>query len=927
MDYSQENTKRLVQRRNSTGQRVKNKVGIIVFRVLLAVVLVGGFAAVGAGAGFYMGIIKNAPQVSVSVQPNIYTSVIYSDKTGAELDRLKGEENRIYVNIDQIPQYVKDAFVAIEDERFYTHNGIDFKGMVRAVVTVLGSKGGRMEGASTITQQLIKNNVRKLARNSFVTKLQEQYMAVQYEKELEKPENYGDKKRAKDHILEVYLNTINLAHGYYGIQTASKNYFDKDVSKLTLSEAAVIASITQYPLKYAPDVNPEANRERQTAILKNMLRLEMITQEEYDEAYADQVYDRIIKGASIEGDASIHDYFTDALVAQISTDLQDKYLISAAEASYRIYNWGLQIYSTQDMEMQGIIDDVINNDENYPEELYEIEVQYLLSVKNGVTGKLENYSKKTVVAKQEDVEPQIQKWRNDLLKTDDVITGERSFAIPQPQAGFIIIDYHTGEVKAMSGGRGDKTADRLLNRAVDSERGPGSVFKVLASYAPAIDLGLVTPSTIIIDEPFSYGGKEFRNWWGASYKGAQTVRRGIIESMNILSVKNMLHTGLEVSFDYLKNFGFKTLVDKDTRNGMVFSDIGPSTALGGLTDGVKQIELAAAMGTIANGGEYVEPILYTKVLDHDGNLLLESVPERRQVLKKTSAYLLTDMMVGVIRDPKGTGGKAAFKDSAMPVSGKTGTTTDSKDLTFTGFTPYYVASIWTGYDYSKEMDSKNQSFHTNMWGRIMERIHADLDIKEFEKPEGIVSASVCTGSYGDFAVSKLATDLCRNDARGNMVRTDIFASGDQPTDYCDVHVSIKIDQTTGMKAGSYCPSSSIATVIGVVVDDAHVTDRTYQIPSSVYNGSECYYHGPNAIDQLPNIDSEIYIDENGVLHAPDGPTTDVFDPVNGDSGAAPLSTPRPTPTPVPEYNGNAPNGTGSQTNGTPNDVAEPIIID
>ncbi|MDR1914943.1 MAG: penicillin-binding protein, partial [Clostridiales bacterium] len=294
MDYSRNSNINTRRQHTSPTKKLRNKIGVIVFRVIISIGLIAGFAVMGAGIGLYMGVIQKAPDINVNIQPEIFTSIIYDAKTGVEVDRLKGSENRIYVKYSQMPDDLKDAFVAIEDERFYTHDGIDPKGIVRAAVTMARTRGARTEGASTITQQLIKNNVMKLSSNSVISKLQEQYLAVNFEKELAKANN-GDKKAAKDYILEVYINTINLGHGFYGVQTAARNYFNKDVSELTLSECAAIAGITQNPEKYRPDIRPEKNKERQTMVLDNMLRLEYISQSEYDTAIKDNIYERIVE--------------------------------------------------------------------------------------------------------------------------------------------------------------------------------------------------------------------------------------------------------------------------------------------------------------------------------------------------------------------------------------------------------------------------------------------------------------------------------------------------------------------------------------------------------------------------------------------------------------------------------------------------------
>jgi penicillin-binding protein 1A len=837
MDYSKGANKKTRKELNSNKEKVKHNVGLIIVRIVIAVLLIVCFAVGGLAVGAYTGIIKNAPSVDIWVQPDIYTTVIMSAKTGQQVDKLTGDENRIYVQSDKIPDNLKNAFVAIEDERFYQHDGVDFQGMLRAAYTYFKSRGDTTQGASTITQQLIKNNVLKRGSNTIITKLQEQYMAVNFEKELTTAYN-GDKMAAKAHILEVYLNTILLGHGYYGVQTAAKNYFNKDVSELTLSECAVIAAITQNPSKYSPDNHPDNNKQRATLVLDKMLELGMITQEQHDQAVNDDPYSRIVQNATqTDSVSSVHSYFVDAAISALSEELKTEKGLTAAEASDMIYNGGLQIYITQDPDMQKIMDSAMEDDANFPSALYNLDLQYYLTAANSVTGAVTNYSKEATIANSDDVQPQIDEWKASLLGPNDVIKSEQTFTIPEPQAAMVIMDYHTGQVKAMSGGRGVKTENRTFNRATDAERQPGSVFKILASYAPALDMGKINPYTIIWDEPYTYNGWSPQDWWTTGYKGPETVTQGIVQSMNILAAKNMVNTGIDSCMDYLQNFGFTTLVKDEVRNGQVLTDWGPATALGGLTDGVSVLETTAAYGAIANGGVYTQPIYYTKVLDHDGNVIIDhETPATHQVIKKDTAYMLTNMMEGVITDPNGTGRAAAFADSQIPIAGKTGTTTNTKDLYFVGYTPYYVAGIWGGYDTPKTMDKLSGSYHLPLWSKVMNAIHKDLPYKNFDTPDDLVTVSLCEDS-GD-----LPTDLCYDDPRGDRIIQVQLPADAVPTAECDQHVSLTVDTRTGFKAAATCPLQFTHTYVGILVEDDYYDGSNYEIKRSVYEGSESIYN-------------------------------------------------------------------------------------
>lgn len=796
------------------------------FKGASLVLLILLFAVIGIGMGAYFGIIKSSPELElIAIEPNVYTSIIY-DKDGNEIDRFHGDENREYVTLDKIPVYLQNAIVSIEDERFYSHNGIDYKGIARAAYVTIKSKLGgstRTEGASTITQQLIKNNVTKVSRNNAKTKIQEQYLAVKYEKELTK--QLGSKKAAKDYILELYLNTIGLNHGYNGVQAAAKGYFNKDVEELDLAESACIAGITNNPTYYTPRNHPDNNKERQQRILSNMLEQGYINKTEYEEAVNEDIYSRVSDSSVSQDDTGsvVHSYFVDGLFEQISSDLQQQYKISAAQANNILYNSGLQIYSTLDQDIQKIVDDTYLDDSLFPNVSYGIDVSYTVSVEEGSTGKQNHTEYKQFVKNKAAADSFVADKKAEImasLGSGDKIIADKAVYNVEPQSAMVIMDYRTGEVKALTGGRGDKVVNRGFNRAMDSTRQPGSVFKVLAAFAPGIDTGKLTAATVFDDVPYTVGDYSPKNWYSnPPYRGLSTIRDAVRDSMNIIAVKSMVHTGIQQCYDYLLNFGFTTLENDDHA----------ATALGGLTKGVTQLEVTAAYGAIANGGAYNRPMLYSKVLDHDGNVLLENNQESKQVLKKTSAFILTDMMTDVIKS--GTGTAAKFRNSSMPIAGKTGTTQESRDLTFVGYTPYYVAGIWLGYDrYDdtvKNMANINQSSHLVVWRTIMEKIHQNLEVKKFEKPEGIVTAQICTES------GKLAGKLCSSDPRGT-IKTEYFAEGTQPTDYCNVHKAVSVCKDSYMSPSKYCPASSIITSVGIVrpepyKGDAVIGDRKYEV--------------------------------------------------------------------------------------------------
>ncbi len=779
------------------------------------------FATIGGiGAGIFVKIIENSPNLElISVKPNIYTSIVY-DKDDKEIDRFHGKENREYVTLDEISPWVQKAVVSVEDERFYEHFGIDLKGILRAGFTAIKNKltgDSGLQGASTITQQLIKNNVTKVTRNTIQTKIQEQYLAVNYEKHLEK--KFGSKLEAKKYILELYLNTIALGHGYNGVQAAALGYFNKDAKDLTIAESAAIVAITNNPSLYSPRTKPENNKKRVRKILNHMVDQSMITKEEYDKALAEDIYSKVSDGNSskkVEGNI-IHGYFEDTLFEQISKDLQEQHNISKGQADNLIYNGGLEIHSTKDSKIQDILEETFKDDSLFPNVVYKYDVTYTVSIEDTTTGKQEHKDYRKFVKTKEEGEKfaankkaEIEKG---LLQNQRIVVDRTNFSI-QPQASMVIMDYKTGNVVGLIGGKGEKTVNRGFNRATDSKRQPGSVFKILAAYAPAIDTGVLMPGSIIVDEPIKIGKYSPKNWYGEAYKGPSTVRKGIEQSMNILAVKAMDMVGVDNAYKYLLNFGFTTLEN----------DNHLSTALGGITYGVTQTEVTAAYGTIANKGKYYEPKLYTKVIDHDGNVILDATARQpKQVLKESTAYMLTDMMEDVVK--KGTGTAARFKNISMPIAGKTGTTQETKDLTFVGYTPYYVAGIWFGYDRYDDivpnMMAKvggkrvipNDRYHLVLWREVMEKIHKDLPKANFgPRPKDVIEVAICLDT------GLLATDQEKNRPDGR-VAIELFLKGTEPKEYCDYHQMIAICKDSGQLAGDFCPIESIENRSSYSFDD------------------------------------------------------------------------------------------------------------
>lgn len=805
-------------------RRKKRSVNSRIGKVLLIVAIVIAFAVAGAILGTVFGILQSTDMLNTSdVLPDSYTSVIY-DADDNEVDKLHGEENREYVKLSAVTSNMQNAVIAIEDQRFYEHNGIDIRGIMRAMKQniVDSVKAGHIQftqGASTLTQQVLKNEVLEREK-SLSRKIKEQYLAVSLENALKK--QLGSKDAAKKYILELYLNTIPLHHGLRGVEAAAQYYYGKHASELTLAEAASIAGITKTPSLYAPDVNQEASKERQMTVLKKMLDLNMITQAEYDEAAAEDIYAHLVCKETAEEESNAkHNWFVEAAVQQIKADLMEKKNMTAAQASNMIYSGGLQIHTTMDASMQETAEAAMKNDNMFPAGDGKMDVTYLISVLDtqnpDESSNQSHYEKKTTVTSQAEADAFVASVKEELLDETHTLVLDKLTVSKSLQAAMVIMDQSNGEVKAIVGGRGEKPGDSVFNRATQALRQQGSTMKPLAAYAPAIDTGLLMPGSIIIDEPVTYGGWSPKNWDG-KYIGPTTVRQGIWHSMNVLAVKTFMMVGADTAYQYLLDFGFTTIDERDKA---------ATTALGGLTQGVSVLEQTAAYATIANGGTYYEPMFYSVVYDHDGNVLLDnSEQETHRVLKETTAFLLTDMMRDVIT--KGTGTKAAI--SGMNVAGKTGTTNDTVDLTFYGYTPYYTAGIWMGYDSQKEIINANNA-HLRIWSSVMSQIHYDkgLKNKEFKKPDGLTTRSICSAS------GMTPSSLCNSDYYGYGVTSDYVTTdfkGSTGGGTCTMHKSYTICSETGKLAGATCPTMNVVLAVN---SDGTIKGKPSKVPEGKLN--------------------------------------------------------------------------------------------
>ena len=856
MNYGKSSIKRRARQIDRKPVKVRRKIGVVFGKILLICVLIIGVVGVSTVVGAVKGILASAPDISaVDVIPTGFsTTVLASD--GSEIATLVAEgSNRRSVTLDEIPKDLQHAVVAIEDERFYEHNGIDLKGIARALVADLKSMDFT-QGASTITQQLVKNNVLSEQWESENTgdiskiekmerqvqrKIQEMYIAVELEKKVDD----------KDWILENYLNSINLGNNTLGVQAAAERYFGKDVSDLTLSECAVIAGITKNPSRYNPILYPKQNAKRRKMVLDAMKKQGYITQKQYDEAMADDVYDRISEHNS-GFETSMNSYFVDSVIDDVFNDLVKVKGYSESDAYKAIYQGGLTIKSTQNLDIQKICDEEVANAGNY-----EVGTKYsfILSFQvKKADGSFKTYTNQTMLSyykaknknqdysinysSEEACRDAIAKYEKDVLEKGDklVDNSEYIFITAQPQVAMTIMDQSTGEVQAIVGGRGDKAGNRTWNRATKTTRQPGSTFKIIACYAPTLDAGGMTLASVEDDAPFTVGSKTYNNY-DHTYKGFTNLRTAITRSMNIVTVKTLQDIGVDLGYQYAEDFGFTTLDENDKNLGI---------SLGGLTKGVTNLELTSAYAAIANQGEYIAPSFYTQVLDHDGNVILDNTKtkERHRVVKEETAWLLTDAMKDVMT--AGTGTRAYF-GSGMVQAGKSGTTTSNRDALFAGFTPYYTCVVWGGYDdNSKQMGGAGTSYPKNLWRSVMKRVHENLESKDFEKPKGITQATVCSKS------GLLPKDgVCENDPRGSLKYTEYFASGTTPKEECNHHEVLSICKVSGEIAGPYCPKEDIQTKVFIVGAAQGSADYPY-CASKEFLNKTCSVHDENYIPDEEN---------------------------------------------------------------------------
>ena len=710
-------------------------------------------------AGLFMMYVRTtlAPTLDVNADDytmNLSSIIYYQDRDSGEwveYQTVYGTENRIWVDFDQMPDALWQAAVAIEDHRFFEHQGVDWKRTLGAAVNFFTQSQDTF-GGSTLTQQVLKNMTQDDG-NTVNRKVREIFRALEFEKHYTKWE-----------ILEFYLNTIYLGQGCYGVQTAAEFYFGKDVSELDVAECASLIAITNNPSIYGPmstvtfkqedgsvKTARQENKERQELILDRMAGgneevgvtgLDYLSPEEAEAAKAEELHftDGTTSAEDIVSEATggthINSWFVDQVLRDVSADLAELYSISTKEALTRIYNSGYNIYTTLDPEIQEIAESVYED-----------------------RGSLNNLTS---------------------------VSG-------QPiQSGITIIDPSTGNIVAMVGKMGEKKGNLEWNFATDTQQ-PGSSIKPLTAYAPALDAGVVSPATTFDNYPVRLlNGNPWPKNSPNTYTGWTSVRDGIRSSINTIAVQTLEKVGVTAAYNFAtQNLGL-SLVPED----MNVSPLG----LGGLTYGLSTVEMAAAYSAFANNGVYNEPKTYVKVLANDNStVILENETEQRVAMKETTAYLMTSMLQNAVSN--GTGGAARF--SGMHIAGKTGTTNDNFDRYFVGYTPYYCAAVWVGYE-NNERISYSVNPAASLWRQVMEKVHADLPDKSFSRPSsGLTTVTVCADS------GMLVTDACRADPRQNRVVQFEVAVGTEPKEECTLHKMVDICTEGNCLAGEFCPAESI----------------------------------------------------------------------------------------------------------------------
>lgn len=773
----------------------------VVINVVLTLLLVLAITGVIVGCAFavYLGTYVDASVEEYDIISNDQdqTTVIYRyDENGNPVElmggKLYGSENRVYVDYEDVPQNLINAFIAIEDKRFEEHNGVDWKRTIRAAMYFVVGKAD--SGGSTLTQQLIKN-VTKNDDNTIQRKVEEIFCALNLEK-----------IKSKEEILEMYMNTVYFSQGCYGVQAAAYRYFNKPVSELTLVECCAIAGIVQNPYKIDPILHPENNKERRNNILYQMLDQGKITQLEYDIAvntelviYEEEDEDITAPETGESGDGieedlkeNVTSWYVDAVIDDAIALFMEKYNVTEIAATQMVYTGGFKIYVAMDEKVQTIMESIYEDD--------------------------------------------------DLINE---IVGAKS-SLVMPKSAMVVLDPITGNILGLVGDRGVKTQSRLFNYATDAKRQPGSSIKPLSVYSLALEKNIINYSTVYDDVPYSFnksvtasGSISYSPWPSNSpnqYRGLTAINDAIARSVNTIAIRVVDEVGVKSSFDFLtKTLGMTTLVENEVKNNIVMSDINLSAmGIGGMTYGVTVKEITAGYTMFTNDGVYTEPRTILEICDQDDKVVIDNQPQTNVALSIENAAIMRKMLENVTQSSSGTGVGtkiAEFVDTA----GKTGTTNKNYDKWFIGFTPYYIGGVWFGYENPQTLSGFSGNPSLKIWDYVMCALHEDIlkrveageeELKTFELPNSVVEIQYCRDS------GLIATDLCKIDMRGSRVKTGYYTVDNMPKDFCKTHVEVKYCSAGGV-ACEYCPAETVSTVSLIKVTDRAfpkqivVTDSQY----------------------------------------------------------------------------------------------------
>ena len=736
-------------------------------KMLVILILVLGFSA----SGLVMGIAKAWVDASPDIDLDLFnsqeqTSFLY-DKNGNLITTFRGTENRVYATYDELPENLINAIIAVEDARFWQHSGVDVTRYIGALVGNLLS--GSNQGGSTITCQLIKQTLLS-SEQTYKRKVQEAYLALELEETLTHLFS-GDTKAAKERILLEYMNVVCMGGSLYGVKTAAKDYFGKELDELSLRECAMIARLIKSPNRYNPRRNyyitntPSVSEEGADWVLKLMYDQGYISQIEYITAKSEKL--TVLKSSTSSEQMYDNAYYVEYAIYDVVTKmlrverLEDT-TSNRAQMEAKLRTGGYHIYTCLDAEMQETVQNVITSWRKYPSTRYSSDA-YIKSLNN-----------------------------------DEYVD------VVQPQAACAVMDWHTGELVAVVGGRSEPTARKQLSRAYQSDMPVGSSIKPLSVYGPAFDMGW-SPGTPVLNLPIRIEGWDSKqgfptNYGGGQYTGCESMRYAINKSHNNSTAHALFeYVGISNSVNYLLLLGVSSKHIQATGSGL---------ALG--SSGISVIEMAAAFGAIANKGEYQESYAFSKVLYNDNRtpyIDVNAVQIRRQAFKPSTAYLLVDVLTGCVSGRDGTGSKAKFGN--FTIAGKTGTNSDARGVFFAGMTAYYSCAVWIGHDYYKPLVSSatGGSYAAPLWAEIMSKVHSLKGITQ--------NRPIIEGSYADYGLvlaeacgvsGMKPTSACRNDANGYKVTKDYYLNGTQPTVSCNMHRNVALCTRSNKRASGSCSS-------------------------------------------------------------------------------------------------------------------------